>query len=586
MDQTCNVCGIHATEGQSFEVESLPFLGGRNYCPNCHARLLRRFFQVGLVLDVALGLLGLGLVLHDPASRLGHCVLNLFLVQLFLVGATVPHELAHALAARWCGWRVGRIIIGFGPPVWAGRCLGFEVELRRIPYSGCTESHAPKGRSQLWRHVFVFAAGPLLTIALAGFGRMAAGGTAESVTWTTYVSPWWLFYLANATIAVQHLFPYVGSTPFGRMPSDGLALWQALVQRRVPGVASEKAAAPVPEINFARQFARRFSVAVFGTGAAVCLTCAVFVGRAAIGSSAAVPLWMAAGLFAALGGTFAWGAVWVQRKPWQSSAGPGLPKLIRHSEVTLAFRAEINARSFWPPDLDYDQVLAFVREAQQSGDLTSAAVFLDDAIRWAPDNVALLGWRGMVLAELGQHEEARAQFAAVLESADLGLSIRVTFLAEQIKAWLRLGQRQRAWMLCGSYLDEPSLLPEKLYLLDTLAALAVQEARSELLPDADHWSAQALSMQPENLSLKATRGAVLAERTRWDEALPLLTEVLHRSEIQEDQGLAAFFLALAAEQRGDVKAAGRFARQARLMKPPRWIAQRLDATQPGRRRAA
>ena len=586
MGQTCNVCGIHATEGQLFAVEPVPFRSGRVYCPNCHARLLRRFFQMGLVLDVALGLIGLGLVLHNPGSRLGHCVLNLFLVQLFLVGATVPHELAHALAARWCGWRVERIIIGFGPPVWAGRLLGFEVELKQIPYSGCTQTHAPGGRAQIWRHILFLVAGPLLTVALAGLGRMAAGGTAESVSLTTYVSPWWLFYMANATLAVQHLFPYVCSTPFGRMPSDGLGLWQALVLRRVPGVAPEKDQAPVQEINFARKVARRFSVVVFGTGAAVCLPCSVFVGIAAVGSSVAVALWIAAGLFATLAGAFAWAAVWMHRKPWQSSPAHGLPKLVRHREVTLAFRAEINARSFWPPDLDYDKALAFVREAQQSGDLTSAAVFLDEAIRWAPDNVALLGWRGVVLAELGQHEGACEQFTSVLESADLGLSIHVTILAEQIKSLLRLGQRQRAWMLCGSYLDEPGLLPEKLYLLDTLAALAVQELLPQLLPDADYWSTQALSMQPENLSLKATRGAVLAERTRWEEALPLLTEVLSRSEIQEDKGMAAFFLALAAEQRGDVKSAGKFARQARLMKPPRWMAQRLDAAVPGQRRAA
>lgn len=569
-----------------FAVESVPFCGGRRYCPNCHARLVRRFFQAGLVLDVALGLIGLGLVLHNPASRLGHCLLNLFLVQFFLVGATVPHELAHALAARWCGWRVERIIIGFGPPVWAGRLLGFEVELKQIPYSGCTQTHAPSGRTQIWRHLLFFVAGPLLTVALAGLGRTAAGGTAESVSWTSYLSPWWLFYMSQATLALQHLFPYVCSTPFGRMPSDGLALWQALILRRVPGVAQEKAPAPVQEINFARKFARRFSVFVFGTGAVVCLPCSVFVGIAAVGSAVAVALWVAAGLFAILAATFAWAAWWMHRKPWQSSPAHGLPKLFRHREVTAAFRAEINARSFWPPDLDYDKVLAFVRVAQQSGDLTSATAFLDDAIRWAPDNVALLGWRGMVLAELGQHEAAREQFASVLDSADLGLSIRVTFLAEQIKALLRSGQRQQAWMLCGGYLDEPGLLPEKLYLLDTLAALAVQESLPQLLPDADYWSAQALSMQPENLSLKATRGAVLAARTRWDEALPLLTEVLSRSEIQEDKGMAAFFLARAAEQRGDVKSAGRFVRQARLLKPPRWMAQRLDAAVPGQRRAA
>src|ERR1041385_8543863 len=114
----------------------------------------------------------------------------------------------------------------------------------------------------------------------------------------------------------------------------------------------------------------------------------------------------------------------------------------------------------------------------------------------------------MLFSAAGQHDEAAKQLASLLESGDLGLSIRARFLAEHIKALLRAGRRQPAWILCGAYLDEPGLIPEKLYLLDTIAALAFEEQLPHLLPDANHWSAQALSMQPENLSLKATRAAV------------------------------------------------------------------------------
>lgn len=586
MGSICNVCGIHATDGQLFAVETIPLRGGRTYCPNCHARLWRRFFQAGILLDVALGALGLALVLHNPASRFGHCALNLFLVQLFLVVATMPHELAHALAARWCGWRVERIVLGFGPPVWAGRLFGFDLELKQIPYGGHTEAHAPDGRAQLWRHLLFVLAGPLVTVALAVAARNATSATVDSIALTAPVSLWWLFYIANATMALHHLFPYVASTPFGRVPSDGLALLQILFQRRAPGVAQEKEAAPVQEINFARKFARRFGVTVFATGAVVCVVSAGFVGYSASGSSISVALWIAAGLFAALGATFAWGAVWMHRKPWQPSRAHGLVKLVRHSEVTQAFRAEVNARSFWTPDVDYDKAWGRVQQAHETGDFAGAVEFFDQAIQWSPDNVALLGWRGVMLARCGRHDEAYMQFAAVVESGDLGLSIRVTFLAEQIKSLLRAGQRQPAWIVCGEYLDEPGLLPEKLFLLDTLASLPVQESLPQLLPDAEHWSAQALSLQPENLSLKSTRGAVLAEQGRWEDAMPLLTEVLSRSEIQEDKCVAALFLALEAKRRGDARAAARFARQARLLHPPRWIAQRLDAEFADQRRAA
>lgn len=581
MGSKCDVCGIQATEGQFFALESLPFRGGRCYCPNCHARLHRRFFQSGLVLDVVLGLAGLALVLHNPASRLGHCVLNLFLVQLFLIVATIPHELAHALIGRGCGLRVEKTVLGFGPPLFAGRLLGFDLEVKQIPCGGFTRALGLTGHEQLWRFFLFHLAGPLVSLVLGSLAWTLSGGSqAGALDLTVAVSPWWLFSIANSTLAVHHIFPTARSTPFGRMPSDGLALLQIVFQRRAPSVLQEQETGPVQDVNLARKVAKRFSVATFAAGAIASLTCAAFVARSALGSTASAALWVAAGLFATLAATFAWGAMWFYRKPWTPQRSHALASLTRHHEVTTAFRAEINARSLWPPDLNYDNAFARVEQAQQSGNFADTATFLGQAIQWAPDNVALLGWRAMMLDAQGRHDMAAAQFASLLESGDLGLSIRATFLAEHIKALLRAGQRQPAWLLCGEYLDEPGLVPEKLFLLDTIAALPFQEELPHLLPDADHWSSQALSMQPENLSLKATRGAVLAEQGRFDEAAPLLAEVHHRSEIEADKGVAACYLALRARQSGDRRIAARLARQARLLHPARWLLKRLDAGLP------
>ena len=93
----------------------------------------------------------------------------------------------------------------------------------------------------------------------------------------------------------------------------------------------------------------------------------------------------------------------------------------------------------------------------------------------------------------------------------------------------------------------------------------------------NYWSGAALSMQPENLSVKATRAAVLAEQGRWDEARPLLSEVHSRSEIEQDKALAAYYLALDARQRGELKVAARLFRQARLLAAAPWLIGRLDA---------
>jgi tetratricopeptide (TPR) repeat protein len=578
MEIKCSVCGITASDGQVFAQEPVPFRSARTYCPNCHARFHRRFFQAGLVLDVAMGVIGLVLVWANSDSRLGHCALNLFLLQLFLVLATVPHELAHAFAARACGLRVEKIVLGFGPAVLAGRWVGFDVEVKQIPYGGCTQAEADGARGKLWRFLCFHAAGPAMSIALAWVALAAAGPSrTASLDLSVAVSPWWLFGISSVTIAVHHLFPHVRSTPFGRVASDGLALCQLVFLRRLPFVPQAKDPPPIQHINFARRTARGFNVAVFGMGAVAGVGCAVLVARAAVSAGGNAILWTAAVLFLLLGITFAWGAVWTHRKPWQSAAPPDFSALKRHKEVIEAFRIEVNGRSFWPPNLNYDQVLAQLEQLKKSGQIANAEAFLDEAIRWAPDNVALLGWKGLVLTWAGRNDAAVTQFKDVLDNDDLGLSIRVTFLAEHIKALLRLGERQAAWVLCGEYLDEPGLLQEKLYLLDTLAALPVEEGLAHLVPDADHWSAQALAMQPENLSVKATRAAVLAEQGRWDEARPLLSEVHSRSEIQPDKALVAYYLALDARQLGEPKAAARLFRQARLLAAAPWLIGRLDA---------
>src|SRR6185503_15354634 len=466
MEIKCSVCGIAAADGQVFAQEPVPFRSARTYCPNCHARFHRRFFQAGLVLDVTMGVVGLALVWTNPESRLGHCALNLFLVQLFFVLATLPHELAHAFAARACRLNVEKIVLGFGPALFVGRWLGFDVEVKQIPYGGCTQAEAAGARGNRWRYFCFHAAGPAMSVALGWIALAAAGpNRTASLDLTTAVSAWWLFGIASVTIAVHHLFPHVRATSFGRVASDGLALWQILFLRRVPFVPQAKEPPPIADINFARKTARRFHVAVFGAGSVASLGCSVMVARAAVSAGGNPIIWTAAVLFLLLAGAFAWGAVWTHRKPWQPAAPAGFSALKRHKEVTEAFRIEVIARSFWPPELNYDLTLTRLEHLRKSGDFAGTEAFLDESIRWAPDNVALLGWKGLALTRAGRHEAAVAQFKSVLDNDDLGLSIRVTFLAERIKALLRLGERQAAWVLCGEYQDEPGLLFEKLYLL-------------------------------------------------------------------------------------------------------------------------
>ena len=76
---------------------------------------------------------------HDPDAPAGKLFLGLSLMQIYLLLAIVAHELGHACAARWLGWRVFLIRMGSGRVVWRGRCLGFDWVWHQWPWDGQTQ---------------------------------------------------------------------------------------------------------------------------------------------------------------------------------------------------------------------------------------------------------------------------------------------------------------------------------------------------------------------------------------------------------------------------------------------------------------
>lgn len=572
---TCHSCGIPATDGQTFAEETVPLRGARSYCPNCHARLRRRFFQAGLFLDLAVGLAGLLLVWLNPNSGFGYSCLNFFLFQLCLVLATVPHELGHALFARLTGLSVDGVVIGFGPPLFAHAWGGVPLEWRQVPYGGVTRVRAPAG-TPLGKHLLVAAGGILVNGLLALLAAIWLGGGSPATEFSRPMSFAWLFLMANVALIVHHLVPHARSTSLGRLPSDGLALWQILVRRRAPSAAEKLDPPAVAEITLARRTAKTVITSLFAAGALACFGAVLFLSRILFHAEAPVAIWVATVLFVLLGGTFAWGAVFVYQRPWQSPKPIQDHGVVPHADVLKALETELARRSPWPSGLDRDKVWVAIEPSMQGRQVAESLAFLDTTLAVEPGNLQLQFWKGQVLGWAGRHEEAAFHFADVLDLGDLGLATRAGFLLERCKAHLRAGQRGPAWVQCGEFLDEPGLLPEQLFLLDHLARLPLEEGRPELLPDADYWSHQALGLQPENLTLQATRGALLLEQERPDEALALLQHVFDRSESESDKAIAAAGLAAIARRGGDEKAATRLARQARLLHPPPWVIERLD----------
>jgi regulator of sigma E protease len=100
------------------------------------------------------------------------------------------HELGHYLAARWCGVKVIRFSVGFGPVLlkWTGRrsiFAGTEFAISAIPLGGYVrmldtrdpdisiqrdgDTSAAFNKQRLWKRSVIVAAGPIANFVLAAF---------------------------------------------------------------------------------------------------------------------------------------------------------------------------------------------------------------------------------------------------------------------------------------------------------------------------------------------------------------------------------------------------------------------------------
>jgi len=174
--------------------------------------------------------MGLACYYWLPGVTQGPVLLNLFLFEMFVIASILPHELGHAWSARMLGWRVFKIYLGLGKTLTTRNVFGFETEFKVIPMMGLTFA-APKSKRwfKLKRFVFILA-GPLTNLSLAASVLMFIpasdlwnlGSIEHGVAAGTD------FFYANLLMVLTNLWPYQLNTPYGKIASDGKALWQCL----------------------------------------------------------------------------------------------------------------------------------------------------------------------------------------------------------------------------------------------------------------------------------------------------------------------------------------------------------------------
>lgn len=160
---------------------------------------------------------------------------------------------------------------------------------------------------------------------------------------------------------------------------------------------------------------------------------------------------------------------------------------------------------------------------------------LDEAIGWVEDGLAhypgnfhLLNFRGVLLLESGRFQEAANSFEVMKERSDLDSGMRA-FIANNL-AYAKL--------LTGG----PTSLVE-----------------------ADHYSEEAMSLIGWVPAIKGTRGAVLLELGRIEEALPLLRDSMERADSTSGKAQNACWIAIAESRRGHRDEASKFIEESRRL---------------------
>jgi hypothetical protein len=140
------------------------------------------------------------------------------------------HEAGHAVAARALGWRVHRVVLGFGPLLWRGEVGGARVEVNAFPLMGFVQPTPPADlKGARWRSAAIAFAGPGVELAFIGVLALWLGPALTAPTESVPLIALQAAALAAAVGAITNLLPFRGP---GGVMSDGMAVLTAPLLHR------------------------------------------------------------------------------------------------------------------------------------------------------------------------------------------------------------------------------------------------------------------------------------------------------------------------------------------------------------------
>jgi len=204
---------------------------GRIICPHCRTRVDAQRWRVKLLVALsAVIVVPIGALFGAQSTLTWHAA-GFGWFYLMLHASLFPHELGHALVARWVRCPPIAILIGAAPWSMKAKVLGSRWLIGQGAGNACTLI-APGGTSFLrWRLLLLTLAGPLASGAIAAGAFTVARALPESLQNSTIQAALFIAAAANGFVAFANLWPHRVTSPMGPLSSDGAQIWRYLTQR-------------------------------------------------------------------------------------------------------------------------------------------------------------------------------------------------------------------------------------------------------------------------------------------------------------------------------------------------------------------
>jgi tetratricopeptide (TPR) repeat protein len=218
----CDRCSLESDVEQAFSTEKDFFVITKYYCPDCTIKRQTRSFILSIV---TIAVCGFVLYWLNPYATLGRILMLASLSFVAAMPLVVVHELAHAIVARMLGLRVFGIVIGIGRTVWSGKFLGMEWYLNVLPIAGITSVGARPVHHLRVKLFFIYLAGPLSHIVMAGVLYFLGQLAPLMDLWRHFLN---LLVIINIILAVGNLYPRKTTGLTGVQGTDGWHLFRVL----------------------------------------------------------------------------------------------------------------------------------------------------------------------------------------------------------------------------------------------------------------------------------------------------------------------------------------------------------------------